>query len=75
MASKMNYEMKAKHSFESPSSEIVYDINEATVDKNTLRTFRAWLKKLSVETGGIQRITDEERQQNSSKVWNACTFW
>jgi hypothetical protein len=30
---------------------------------------------LSVETSGIQRVTDEERQHNTTKVWNACTFW
>jgi hypothetical protein len=37
--------------------------------------FRAWAKNLSVETGGIQRVTDEERQTDTTKVWNACTFW
>jgi hypothetical protein len=37
----------------------------------------SWVKTilLSVETSGIQRVTDEERQQNTTKVWNACTFW
>jgi hypothetical protein len=29
----------------------------------------------SIETRGIQRVTEEERQQNTTKVWNACTFW
>jgi hypothetical protein len=39
--------------------------------------FSGWVKDvlLTVETGGIQRVTDEERQQNTTKVWNACTFW
>ncbi len=37
----------------------------------------SWLKSilLSVEISGIQRVTKEERKQNTSKVWNACTFW
>ena len=34
-----------------------------------------WLKRLAVETGGIKRITDADRAENPSKVWNACTFW
>lgn len=39
--------------------------------------FNGWMRKVlvSVETRGIQRVTDEERQQNPTKVWNACTFW
>ncbi len=38
---------------------------------------KSWVKEalLTVETRGIQRVTEEERQQNTSKVWNACTFW
>ncbi len=38
---------------------------------------KSWLKSLllTVETSGIQRVTEEERKQNTSKVWNACTFW
>lgn len=47
-----------------------------SVEKGVVRSgFRAWAKNLSVETGGIQRVTDEERQTNTTKVWNACTFW
>ncbi|KAI7365410.1 cytosine-purine permease [Hortaea werneckii] len=37
-----------------------------------------WLalaEKLSIETGGIQRVTDEECEHNATRVWNACTFW
>ena len=37
--------------------------------------FTYWMKCLAVETGGIERVTDEDRAQNTSKVWNACTFW
>ncbi|KAF1996808.1 hypothetical protein P154DRAFT_607432 [Amniculicola lignicola CBS 123094] len=33
------------------------------------------MKKLSFGTGGIQRVTDEDRAKNPSEVWNACTFW
>lgn len=35
----------------------------------------SWMQILSIETGGIQRVTDEERQVNPTKWWNACTFW
>lgn len=37
----------------------------------------SWIRDilLTVETTGIQRVTEEERQQNTTKVWNACTFW
>lgn len=36
---------------------------------------RSWLESLSIETGGIERVTDEARASKTSKVWNACTFW
>ncbi|KAL4929927.1 uncharacterized protein BDV17DRAFT_290282 [Aspergillus undulatus] len=36
----------------------------------------SWIQsKLKVELKGIERVTDEERQQNTTKFWNACTFW
>jgi hypothetical protein len=40
-------------------------------------TIGSWMKNvlLSVETKGIERVTDEERQHNTTKVWHACTFW
>jgi hypothetical protein len=31
--------------------------------------------RFSIEEGGIERITDEERQQNTTKFWHAATFW
>jgi hypothetical protein len=48
-----------------------------SVEKLGLREpgIRAWAKLLSVETGGIQRVTEEERKENTTHVWNACTFW
>jgi len=44
---------------------------------STSAGFNGWMRKvlLTVETKGIQRVTDEERQANPTKVWNACTFW
>lgn len=33
------------------------------------------VETLSVETGGIQRVTDGDRQHNPTHVWNAATFW
>ena len=47
-----------------------------SIEKGVVRSgFHAWAKNLSVETGGIQRVIDEERRTNTTKVWNACTFW
>jgi len=54
------------------------DIEAGSIDKKNeapTSRFSQWGKLLSVETGGIQRVTDEERQHNTTKVWNACTFW
>jgi hypothetical protein len=56
------------------------DVAEEVVEEKTLPTTRlskTWLRSLllTVETSGIQRVTEEERRQNTSKVWNACTFW
>jgi hypothetical protein len=52
------------------------EIDSASIGKGTTRGgLRAWAKKLSVETGGIERVTDEERLSNTTHVWNACTFW
>ena len=28
-----------------------------------------------IEEGGIERVTDDQRQQNTTKFWNAATFW
>lgn len=41
------------------------------------KTLSSWGRNalLSVETRGIERVTEDERQQNTTKVWNACTFW
>jgi hypothetical protein len=48
----------------------------ASVQQGSYRGgLRAWAKALSVETGGIQRVTDDQRQNNTTRVWNACTFW
>lgn len=40
-------------------------------------TFSSWGRNvlLSVETRGIERVTEVERQQDTTKIWNACTFW
>lgn len=36
----------------------------------------SWIQsKLKVELKGIERVTDEERLHNTTKFWNACTFW
>jgi hypothetical protein len=70
MDSKMN--TKQQISAEKSSDEI----DTASIEKGIIRSgLHAWAKKLSVEIGGIQRVTDEERQSNTTHVWNACTFW
>jgi hypothetical protein len=32
-------------------------------------------KRLSIEEGGIERVTDEERKEKTTKFWHAATFW
>ena len=59
-----------------PYEDVIEDSGEGkTLPVKTLSG--SWLRSmlLTVETRGIQRVTEEERQQNTSKVWNACTFW
>ncbi|KAJ5757421.1 uncharacterized protein N7511_006115 [Penicillium nucicola] len=34
-----------------------------------------WYGRFSIEEGGIERVTDEERIQNTTRFWNAATFW
>ncbi|KAL4797602.1 hypothetical protein BDV19DRAFT_397582 [Aspergillus venezuelensis] len=35
----------------------------------------SWVQsKLRIELKGIERVTDEERQHNTTKFWHACTF-
>ncbi|CAG8137441.1 unnamed protein product [Penicillium salamii] len=48
-------------------------ISEA--DTTSSKPGRQWLGRLSIEEGGIERVTDEERLQNTTKFWNAATFW
>jgi len=31
--------------------------------------------RFDMEEGGIERVTDDQRQQNTTKFWNAATFW
>jgi hypothetical protein len=68
----------SKTSFAAPTA--VSDIETASFDEKPRESnskISGWVKNvlLSVETSGIQRVTDEERQHNTTKVWNACTFW
>nr|POF26421.1 purine-cytosine permease fcyb [Quercus suber] len=34
-----------------------------------------WATALSIETGGIKRVTENDRREMNTHVWNACTFW
>lgn len=66
-------EMAPKLSLVSSSKE---DFQAGSTEKpSNLTGFKYWVKRLAVETGGIQRVTDEDRAENTSKWWNACTFW
>lgn len=59
-----------------PTDKSSDEIYSASIGKGTTYGgLKAWAKKLSVEAGGIQRVTDEERLSNTTHVWNACTFW
>ena len=72
----MEKDIKIHNSFEETP---VRDVETGSFEEKTVPTtgFKGWAKNvlLSVETRGIQRVTDEERQKNPTKVWNACTFW
>lgn len=55
-------------------SEVVPSEENTSTTENDSR-FARIAKHLNVETGGIERVTPEERQHNTTHWWNACTFW
>lgn len=79
MASKTGFvcsEKNFEQSSDTPSMSQNDDIPIGEMEKVQGATgLKLWLKKLSIETGGIERVTDEDRVVETSKVWNACTFW
>lgn len=78
MAAKDEFSVDAEHmlSKKSLNRTPTNDIQlEYSVLKGNDGRLSKWLKTLSIETGGIERVTDEERAKNTSKVWHACTFW
>lgn len=74
MAAKITFtndtKMNSKEDFKASSLTDVQTGNLRTPSR-----LKYWAKRLTVETGGIERVTDEDRAHNASKVWNACTFW
>lgn len=32
-------------------------------------------RRISIEEGGIERVTDDERKEKTTKFWHATTFW
>ena len=65
--------MASKSTFVPSSNEYLQTgVNEKP---SNLTGIKYWMKRLAVETGGIQRVTDADRAENTSKWWNACTFW
>jgi len=74
----MDSKMTSKQSLDTPTTKTPHDIESGSVEEcrdTSQNGLRAWAKNLSIETSGIQRVTDAERQQSPTKVWNACTFW
>lgn len=54
------------------------DLEKGSIEKrDNPQSISGWGKSRlwAVETTGIQRVTDEDRAQNTTHVWNACTFW
>jgi hypothetical protein len=50
-------------------------IHKTQSEPEAAQSVQPWYRKLSIEEGGIERVTDEERLQNTTKFWNAATFW
>jgi hypothetical protein len=74
----MDSKIGSEKSLDTSPTKASYDVEFGSPEECRVASpkgFRAWVKKLSIETNGIQRVTDEDRQQNTTKVWNACTFW
>lgn len=74
----MDSKIASAKSSDTLTTQPSYEVESGSVQdcRVTLQNgIRAWAKSLSIETSGIQRVTDEDRQQNTTRVWNACTFW
>lgn len=57
-------------------SSINSPLDKAQSDFSPVKNIQSWLpRRLSIEEGGIERVTDAERQQKTTKFWNATTFW
>ena len=63
-------------------SEINRDTYPASSDKAStteaqqpLESSQWFPSRLSIEEGGIERITEEQRGESKQKFWNAATFW
>jgi hypothetical protein len=57
-----------------PSTSDV-ELGSIKASTNVVSRLHAWAYSLSVETGGIERVTDENLSQKTTPVWNACAFW
>ncbi|KAF2453465.1 purine-cytosine permease FCY2 [Lineolata rhizophorae] len=72
--------MEVKQSFDTPTPTTPEpEVENGSVSGGLTSTsfWKTWARDLflSVETTGIQRVTEEQRLQSPTKVWNACTFW
>ena len=70
----MDYKMDVKSLPESnrPPSEVE---EGSIVDEKDSNFVSRWARTVAFEKGGIQRVTEEERLHDTTKWWNACTFW
>lgn len=50
-------------------------IQKPQSESETVKPHQPFFRRFSIEEGGIERVTDEERQQNTTKFWHAATFW
>ncbi|KAJ5521220.1 hypothetical protein N7527_005335 [Penicillium freii] len=51
-------------------------IRKPQSEPETVKPHRPFFNgRFSIEEGGIERVTDEERQQITTKFWHAATFW
>ena len=69
--------MEEKRQLDSVCEPSTSDVELRSIETSTNNRSRlhAWAFSLSVETGGIERVTDEDRSHKTTPVWNACTFW
>lgn len=68
--------MDSKETFKAVEANGTTEVEKGSVSSENSASFvQRWAQKIAFERGGIQRVTDQERQHHTTKWWNACTFW